>query len=632
MNLYVAKINRKQLLRCLIVGIFAAAGMLVSLKISTKFLNPTSLEGSNSFIWFWTNMQRSMSANRFLQMALAIFLTVLFYGAHQIKSSKRERLCAICFAVLFSLMQMIGMSYVKTASWDMLFGSTIAFVRFLWKWSAYVITIYEILRVLFWYFHDKKIGIPQIEEGTFSRKKILNVAVILFVCWLPYFFIFYPGTGNIDTDVQIMQFFQMPTYVQSMSPVQGADIFFTSHHPFILTLLFGGFVKLGLTLFQSAASGVAMYVICHMGFTSIVFATGIQYLEHVGVSQSRRVITRRILMFLPIFPLYAICMVKDTIFAAFCLLFMLMMFEVVRTKGEVFHSKKFNILMFLNGFMIMLTKNQGIYIIFLIGIIYLIFYRRYFKQILVIFFVSVLLFKVGYTDIFLTAMNVAPGGVQEALSVPFQQTARYVSEYPDEVTDEEKEAISAILPYEDLASKYDPELSDPVKRHFNQESTSEDLKAYFKVWFQMFFKHPGVYVQATLNNTYQYFYLSHTSKMEYYEFDPYISEHDENQTHPELYITNLKCFDTAREFIKQVVLALGKLPIVNLIFTIGILPWMILFCFIMYIVRHRSQYLTALLIPILTICVCIVSPDNGNFRYVMPLVYTIPFLLNLMII
>ena len=30
--------------------------------------------------------------------------------------------------------------------------------------------------------------------------------------------------------------------------------------------------------------------------------------------------------------------------------------------------------------------------------------------------------------------------------------------------------------------------------------------AYFKVWFQMFLKHPGIYVQATMNNIYDYFY------------------------------------------------------------------------------------------------------------------------------
>ncbi|MFQ9748440.1 MAG: hypothetical protein ACLRYY_05500 [Anaerobutyricum soehngenii] len=34
--------------------------------------------------------------------------------------------------------------------------------------------------------------------------------------------------------------------------------------------------------------------------------------------------------------------------------------------------------------------------------------------------------------------NIEPGGIQEALSLPFQQTARYVKEHEEEVTQEEK--------------------------------------------------------------------------------------------------------------------------------------------------------------------------------------------------
>ncbi len=36
-----------------------------------------------------------------------------------------------------------------------------------------------------------------------------------------------------------------------------------------------------------------------------------------------------------------------------------------------------------------------------------------------------------------------------------------------------------------------------------------------------------------------------------------------------------------------------------------------------------------MLVPIITIAVCMVSPDNGNTRYVMPLLYILPFLIPL---
>ena len=36
------------------------------------------------------------------------------------------------------------------------------------------------------------------------------------------------------------------------------------------------------------------------------------------------------------------------------------------------------------------------------------------------------------------------------LSIPFQQTARYVTKYSDEVTEEEKDAINNVLQYDNL--------------------------------------------------------------------------------------------------------------------------------------------------------------------------------------
>ena len=41
-----------------------------------------------------------------------------------------------------------------------------------------------------------------------------------------------------------------------------------------------------------------------------------------------------------------------------------------------------------------------------------------------------------------------------------------------------------ILPYDELEELYNPQLCDPVKREFRQDSTSEELAEYFKVWFR----------------------------------------------------------------------------------------------------------------------------------------------------
>ena len=63
----------------------------------------------------------------------------------------------------------------------------------------------------------------------------------------------------------------------------------------------------------------------------------------------------------------------------------------------------------------------------------------------------------GYQDIrniLMPLLKIAPGGKQEALSIPFQQTALYVQKYGNELSQEEYEIINAVLPADEIAELY----------------------------------------------------------------------------------------------------------------------------------------------------------------------------------
>lgn len=84
------------------------------------------------------------------------------------------------------------------------------------------------------------------------------------------------------------------------------------------------------------------------------------------------------------------------------------------------------------------------------------------------------------------------------LSLPFQQTARFVSEYESEITDEERAVIDRVLIYDQLADRYRPDLSDPVKAVYRKESTAAERIAYLKVWVGLALRHPACCLSATL--------------------------------------------------------------------------------------------------------------------------------------
>ena len=48
--------------------------------------------------------------------------------------------------------------------------------------------------------------------------------------------------------------------------------------------------------------------------------------------------------------------------------------------------------------------------------------------------------------------------------------------------------IDKILDYENLANDYNEDLADPVKNKYNKDAKTEDLIAYFGVWFKGLFK------------------------------------------------------------------------------------------------------------------------------------------------
>lgn len=63
-----------------------------------------------------------------------------------------------------------------------------------------------------------------------------------------------------------------------------------------------------------------------------------------------------------------------------------------------------------------------------------------------------------------------------------------------------------MLPFDQIAAAYYPEKSDAVKDKYKNTAGSAELKNYFKSWFSMLKKHPEIYLEATLEGNYGYFY------------------------------------------------------------------------------------------------------------------------------
>ena len=227
---------------------------------------------------------------------------------------------------------------------------------------------------------------------------------------------------------------------------------------------------------------------------------------------------------------------------------------------------------------------------------------------------------ISYDKILLPALKIPAGSIREELSVPFQQTARYVKEHGDEIPLKDRKKIDKLLEYDTLKDRYNPNLADPVKNKYNKYTTKKELKDYFRVWWKEFLIHPTTYIEATLNNTYGYFYPD-TANWYIYSGKNY----NKLITEDNLVNYHYNKLSTLRMILSGYGISFPYIPLIGLISNIGFSA-MGLITLIVYLLTSRyKKYVIAMLPSLLSLAICFISPANTYFRYTMPFTFLMPF-------
>ena len=233
----------------------------------------------------------------------------------------------------------------------------------------------------------------------------------------------------------------------------------------------------------------------------------------------------------------------------------------------------------------------------------------------------------GATRVLYPACGIDVREDKETLSVPLQQTARYLVESPDDLTQAERDAIDAVIPVDTLATLYNPDLSDPVKesmRNAKGNMTAEERSAYFAAWAAMGVRHPGIYLRATVANTYAYFYpfVIIGQNMDRPVFPLYQQGLPINKTFDVSYVGP----QGAREALTNVLNAWLETPVASIIFSPA--PYVLAFLLALaYAASRRRAPALVLAVPFAMLLLTVLAgPLNGHLRYVLPLAAALPVL------
>lgn len=520
-------------------------------------------------------------------------------------------------SLLFSFFMVSGYSFLMTDSLDLINKNLFYIIISIISFIIYFILFNLLLKYIYYRLDNRKEKETKIGKlfTKFDEHPFKFSLIFMLICWLPYIISFFPAILSPDPSFQIKQFFGIENKYSTYSIMLDESVLITNHHPVIHTLLLGVCVKIG-TLFNSTNLGLFIYSLIQISILVSTLAFTLYYLKKINVSYKFRKYILFIYAFVPVFPFYAMSAVKDVIFGALIILYIILLNELIKKQNIKLKEMIVYILLMI---FIILFRNNGIYVIVLS--FPFLFFNKQIRKKLIILFIIPIIFYLSYSKIILPSFKITPGSIRETLSIPFQQTARYVKEHESDLTDEQIKSIDKILDISDIATRYKPNLADPVKNKFNRYYKDEDLKNYFKTWFECLLKHPDTYIEATMNNVYGYFYPIKTNWYIYNKYDTRIVKDGFDYHYNSL--------DTSRTVLSSYGFIFPYIPILGLIVNIGFNTWLMFIMFSYLIYRKKYKEMVYLLPGLILILVCIASPANTYFRYALPYIFGMPLMIGI---
>ncbi len=640
--------NKKMLLVCLLLAMYTSFGLSINILAmgEDEILEKFSVQDSfaRSYACFMASL-RDLGAGTLIFSLCAVAVFFLFLSAFRNRYHRSEIIICILISTVFALSHWVGIIFAQHDSWDTFLKNDYLKLKNLIYISSWSLIVFAVLLVLTTYtkkgFFSETANnldynkVSSSKDQNHLRRVFFASFAILLVCWLPYYASFWPGVLHGDVCAQLVQYYHYPTSFQGRWVTDGVTTVYSNDHPLIHTLYVGKILNWGVKIGRLDI-GISMIVTIQMICFIIAFSFLITTLYHFQIHSGLLRGLLAIYALCPVFPMYSIMISGDTLLALVFLLFVTAMIWIYKSDGAVTRSKRFLGAVFLLVFLMGAVKNQGIYICIVTIVAVLFCYHRQWKRICIAMVLPILIFFFGYQGLFFQEYHVKSVGKQEALSLFFQQTARYIKYHDEEVTAEEMEAIDAVLDYQTIAENYDANKSDAVKSTFKETASSKDMKNYFSVWFKMGLKHPVEYLQASVSGTWKYyspgvykrmnvFYNKIATLRSYYERRKSLYE----GILPEKFIDQLSYIPPEeriiqREKMNAFITLLEYVPVINWMILPGYMTWIMIGGY--YIMWHKKRYkMMVIFLPVfLVFGVCLLSPVNGNVRYYFPAYTIIP--------
>lgn len=321
----------------------------------------------------------------------------------------------------------------------------------------------------------------------YQRHTMLFCAGIVLLCWAPQMLTDFPAAMNPDTANQFRQALGWQEW--------------NANHPTFGTVLIAIAVQIGKWT-GSGNAALFLYITVQAMLSALIIGYSQQIMRRLGAPRWLRILSLFVCGVMPVYRNNIVVILKDVPYSYAMLL---LMCELVRRElldDEAYRKSAGHLLrVAAAGLFILKIRNNGALILVPVAIVSMIHAVRNRKSMSVSRTAAVMLLPFALSFAFDLGVRpfvqTEPASPREALSLPFQQTARFVSQHPEEVSQEDREIIERVLDYHAVECFYNPMISDPIKNTYKNPPIG-DLMRYFGVWGRHFASDPVCYMQATL--------------------------------------------------------------------------------------------------------------------------------------
>ena len=308
----------------------------------------------------------------------------------------------------------------------------------------------------------------------------------LLMAWMPFFAVFFPGTGMNDT-TDILR-----------------DVFWASgQHTFLYCLYLGGLGQISEFLTGTMTAGLVAASLIQMLLMAMALAAVVTWLYRRTDSAGWAALLALYYGLTPIIVNYSFANVKDTFFSVIMLLWIPLLYEMIENGDQEWvwtHWKREFIFLSIG---LLMLRNNGPYVYLVLLVCLSAVLARIRWRILGTGILLLLISMIPNA-----ALNVfmdLPQLFQEKVGIPIQQVAR-VADSGVPLTNGETQYINRIMKPGKMPLVYDPFTADGVKwnYNFNEPYFNTHPDEFMKNWRLIGKQYPKIYAEAWLLASYGY--------------------------------------------------------------------------------------------------------------------------------